>query len=188
MKIGLIADIVVAIFILVNLIICTRRGFIRCLISSVSSILAFAVAIFTAAPVANLLDEKFGWEAVIATWNIPFISAQTLLCLLTGIAIFIAVRLVCIILDKILQAIKNKLKAFGVLDHIFGAVFGAFFAMVEITFIFMLIEHLGWVTTVGLTSDAGSYFAYRLYDFCREYLFEFVTFMTGMISAMTPKF
>ncbi len=185
---GLIADIVVAIFIIINLIVCTHRGFIRCVMSSVSSILAFAVAILASGPLAALLENKFGWETAIAKWNVPFISAQTLLRILVGIGIFVVVRLLCVILDKILQAIKKKLKAVGVLDRILGTVFGGFFALAELTFIFMLVDHLGWAETLQLTEQAGGYFAYRLYDFCREHLFELFEFLTSTASAMTPKF
>ena len=187
MKIGLIADIVVAIFILISLIICTHRGFIRCLMSSVSSVLAFAVAVFASAPLANLCESKFGWEAAIAKWNVPFVSAHTLLRLMVGIAIFIAVRLVCIILDKILQALKKKLKAVGVIDRILGTVFGAFSAMVELTLIFMFIASMNWAANVGLTADCGGYFAYRLFDFCQAYLFNIVQFMMDVAAATTPK-
>ena len=187
MSMGIIADIVVALFIIVNIVICTHRGFIRCVMSSLSSILAFALAIFLSAPLANLCQTKFGWEAVIARWNIPFVSAHTLLRLFAGIAIFIVVRLVCIILDKILQALKKKLKAVGVLDRILGTVFGAFFALMEITFIFMLIDQFGWASALSLTAEGGGYFAYRLYEFCQQYLFSIYNAIIGAASYMTPK-
>ncbi len=187
MKFGLIADIVVALFIIINLVVCTRRGFIRCVMSSVSSVLALAIAIFTAAPLANLLESKFGWEAAIAGWNVPFVSAHTLLKLMVGIAVFIIVRLICIILDKILQALKNKLKAVGVIDRILGTIFGAFAAMAELTFIFLLISEMGWEGTIGLTVDGGGYFAFRLFEFCREHLFDLFKFVTSATSELLPK-
>jgi len=171
-KAGLIADIVVAILILVNLIVCTHKGFIRCVISSVSTVLAFAVAVFTAAPLATLFEEKFGWETKIATWRVPFISSRTLLCLLVGIGVFVLIRLVCILLDKLLQIVKQKLKAVNVIDRILGTVFGLFAALVELTFFFLLIDQLGWTENLSLTADAGGYFAYRIFNFCHDYLFD----------------
>lgn len=187
MKAGLIVDLVVAIFIIVNLIICTHKGFIRCVMSSISSVLAFAAAIFAATPLARLLDEKFGWETVIANWHIPFVSAHTLLCLFTGIAIFVAVRLVCLLLDKLLQTVKSKLKAISVIDRILGTVFGAFSALVELTFIFLLIDQLGWAANLSLTADGGGYFAWRLFDFCKVHLFDLLTQITNAASEYTPK-
>lgn len=182
MQIGLIVDIVVAIFIIINLIVCTRRGFIRCVMSSVSNILAFATAIITAAPLAAICENNFGWETAIANWHIPFVSAHTLLCVLVGIVVFVAVRLVCIILDKLLQALKKKLKAVGVIDRIMGTVFGAFSALVELTLIFMLIDQFGWAATVSLTPDGGGYFAWRLYEFCQTYLFSLFHQIIGAAS------
>lgn len=185
MKIGLIVDLVVAIFIITNLVICTHKGFIRCFMSSISTILAFAAAVFAAAPLAKFLDAKFGWEAAISNWHIPFIGAHTLLCVLTGVAVFVAVRLLCLLLDKLLQAVKAKLKAVGVIDRILGTVFGAFSAMVELTFIFLLIDQLGWAAGLSLTADGGGYFAWRLFDFCKTYLFDFLTKVTNAASEYT---
>lgn len=187
MKFGLVADIIVAIFIIVNLVICSHRGFIRCVMSSISSILAFAAAIFAAKPLADFVQNKFGWETAIATWHIPFVSARTILCLLMGIAVFVVVRVLCIILDKILQALKEKLKAVGVIDHILGTVFGLFMAMVELTFVFLLINQFGLASTLSLTADGGGYFAYRLYEFCRDYLFDIYINVASAASDLTPK-
>jgi len=172
MKAGLIADIIVAILIIVNLIVCTHKGFVRCVISSVSTVLAFAVAVFTAAPLATLFEEKFGWETKIATWHVPFVSARVLLCLFVGIGVFVGVRLICVLLDKLLQLLKQKLMAVNVIDRILGTVFGLFAALVELTFIFLLIDQLGWTANLSLTADGGGFFAYRMFNFCHDYLFE----------------
>lgn len=187
MKAGLIVDIIVAIMIIINIIVCTHRGFIRCVMSSISSILAFAAAVFAAAPLANTLENKFGWETAIANWHIPFVSAHTLLCLFAGIAMFIVVRLVCILLDKLLQVLKEKLKAVSVIDRILGTVFGVFAAFAELTFIFLLIDQLGWASTLSLTADGGGYFAYRIYEFCQKYLFDIFTKVASAASEYTPK-
>ena len=170
-KAGLIADIVVAILIIINLVICTHKGFVRCLISSFSTILAFAVAVFSAGPLATFFENKFGWETKIANWHVPFVSARVLLCVFVGIAVFVGVRLICILLDKLLQALKEKLKAVNVIDRIMGTVFGLFSALVELTFLFMLIDQLGWTANLSLTADAGGFFAYRLFNFCHDHLF-----------------
>ena len=187
MNFGLVADIIVALFIIINMIICTHRGFIRCVMSSISTILAFAVAIFAAKPLANFFESRFGWEAVIAQWHLPFVSAHTILCLFMGIAVFVLVRLVCIILDKLLETLKQKLKAVGVIDRILGTVFGVFFALVELTFIFLIINQFGWASALSLTADGGGYFAYRLYEFCRDYLFDIYINVASAASDLTPK-
>ncbi len=187
MRMGLIADIVVGILIIINLIVCTHKGFVRCVMSSISTVLAFAVAIFTAAPLANLTENKFGWETAIANWHVPFVSAHTLLCLFIGIGVFIVVRLLCLLLDKLLQILKQKLKAVGVIDRILGTVFGVFAALVEVTFIFLLIDQLGWVGTLSLTEEGGGFFAWRLFDFCKTYLFDLFGQVASAASEFTPK-
>ena len=187
MKAGIIADIIVAIIIIVNLIICTHKGFIRCVMSSISTILAFAVAIFSAVPLAKFCENKFGWETAIAKWHVPFISAHSLLALFVGIAVFVAVRIVCVIIDKILQAIKEKLKAVGVIDRILGFVFGIIAGFTELTFIFLLINQFGWADNLSLTADGGGYFAWRLFEFCRDHLFSIYNKMVGAVSDLTPK-
>ncbi|MCQ2381908.1 MAG: CvpA family protein [Clostridia bacterium] len=187
MQAGLIVDIVVAILIIVNLVVCTHRGFIRCVISSLSSILAFAIAIFSTVPLAKLLENKFGWESAVAKWHIPFISSHALFCLLVGIAIFVLVRLLCLLLDKLLQMLKEKLKVIGIIDRILGTVFGLFSAFLELTSIFLLINQLGWASALSLTSDGGGYFAWRIYEFCRTYLFDILIKVTGAVSDYSPK-
>lgn len=187
MSMGIIADIVVGLIIIINLIVCTHKGFIRCVMSSISTVLAFAVAIFTAAPLANLFESKFGWETAIANWHVPFVSAHTLLCLFVGIAVFIAVRLLCLLLDKLLQILKQKLKAVGVIDRIMGTVFGVFAGLAELTFIFLLIDQLGWTATLSLTEEGGGFVAWRLFDFCKTYLFDIFAQVASAASEYTPK-
>lgn len=179
MRAGLIADIVVAILIIINLVVCTHKGFIRCVMSSVSTVLAFAAAFFGSAYLAKFCEARFGWETAIANWHVPFISAHTLLCLFCGIGIFIVVRLLCVLLDKLLQVIKEKLKAVNVIDRILGTVFGLFSAMVELTFIFLLIDQFGWADNLSLTADGGGFLAWRIFDFCKNYLFDLLTQVTN---------
>ena len=187
MKAGLIADIVVAILIIINLVVCTHKGFVRCVLSSVSNILAFVVAILAAAPLANVCESNFGWETAIAGWHVPFISAHTLLCLFTGIAVFIVVRLICLLLDRLLQVVKQKLKAVNIIDRILGTVFGAFAALVELTFIFLLIDQFGWAEGLSLTQDGGGFLAWRIFDFCKNYLFDLLNQVTSAAANTLPK-
>ena len=187
MAAGLIADIVVAVLIIINLIICTKVGLIRCVLKCISTIVSLALAILFATTLAKFLDGQFDLVAKIETWNVPFISAGTMLSLFCGVAIFVFARLVCILIDRLLSGLKEKLKAVNALDRILGTVFGFFAALVELTLIFMLIESFGLVETLSLTADAGGYFAYRLYDFCHEYLFAFLSEVFAAAADMTPK-
>ncbi len=188
MKAGLIADIIVAVIIIINIAICTRFGFVRCVLKCFSTVLAFTVAMLTAAPIANFLDSKFGWYAAIDKWNIPFISEQTLLKLIVGIAVFVLVRLVCILLDKLLRHLKEKLHAINIVDRIFGSVFGIIAALVELSLIFMLINTFGWQSALSLTADSGGYFAYRLFDFCRDHVFNIIGSIFAAASEAIPQF
>ncbi len=187
MKAGLVADVIVAILIIVNLIICTRRGFVRCVMATFSTILALAVAILVAGPLAHAFDSKYGWVDAIAKWNVPFISAETLLKLFVGVGVFIVVRLICILVDKLLQLLKEKLKAVNVIDRILGTVFGAVAALVELTLIFLVIDTLNWTSALSLTADSGGYFAYRIFDFCRDYMFNILTSVFSATASATPK-
>ena len=94
MKAGLVADIVVAIIILINLLVCTRMGLVRCVLKFFSTILALITAMLTVTPLTNFFDSKFHWVDAVEKWNVPFISAETLLKLLIGIAVFVIVRLI----------------------------------------------------------------------------------------------
>jgi len=187
MKAGLVADLIVAVIIIVNIAICTRMGLVRCLIKFFSTILAFSVAILTATPIANFCENKFGWGTAIANWHIPFISGETLLKLLIGIAVFIVVRLVCMIVDKILAHLKDKLKAVGIIDRILGTFFGALLALFELTFAFMLINQMNWTSALSLTADSGGFLAFRLFDFCRTYMFDIISKIFAASASSTPK-
>ena len=187
MKAGLVADLVVAVIIIINLAMCTRMGLVRCLLKFFSSILAFSVAIMTATPIANFCETKFGWGTAVANWNIPFISGETLLKLIVGVAMFVVVRLVCKILDGILAHLKDKLKAVNIVDRILGTVFGALLALMELTFAFMLINQMNWTAGLSLTADGGGFLAWRMFDFCHNYMFDIISKIFALGASSTPK-
>ena len=187
MKAGLVADIVIAIIIIVNLIVCTRCGFIRCVLKCFSTVLALAIALLTAVPLTNFFDKQFGWVAAVQKWNVPFIGAKTLLSLMVGIAVFVLVRLLCLLVDKFLKMLKEKLQAVNVLDRILGTVYGMLAALVELTLVFMLIDQFGWESFLSLTPDAGGFFAYRLFEFCQKYTFNLLSNVFAAAAAATPK-
>lgn len=187
MKAGLVADIIVAAIIVINLIVCTRLGFVRCVLQFFSTILALSVALLSATPIANFCNKNWNWTAAIEKWHIPFISAETILKLLIGIAVFVLVRLVCILIDKLLRHLKEKLKAVNIIDRILGTVFGCIAALFELTLAFIIINQFGWASALSLTADAGGFFAYRLFEFCRTYMFNIIGKIFAMASASTPK-
>lgn len=187
MKAGLIADLVVALIIIINLIICTRHGLVRCVLRSFSTFLALLIAIMTASPLANLFNDKFNWVAKVENWHVPFISPETLLKLLIGVTVFVLMRLFFILLDKLLKYLKEKLKAINVIDRILGTVYGALSVLIELTLIFMLIDQLGWASFLGLTADSGGFFAYRLFDFSAKYLFNILTNIIIIATSATPQ-
>lgn len=187
MKAGLVADIIVAVIIVINLIVCTRLGFVRCVLQFFSTILALSVALLSATPIANFCNKNWNWTAAIEKWHIPFISAETILKLLVAIAIFVSVRLVCILIDKLLRHLKEKLKAVNIIDRILGTVFGCLAALFELTLAFIIINQFGWASTLSLTPEAGGFFAYRLFEFCRTYMFNIIGKIFAMASASTPK-
>lgn len=187
MKAGIVADIVVAIIILINVIVCTRLGFIRCVLQFFSTILALTLALLCATPLANFCDNQWGWCSGIDNWNIPFIGSHTLLKLMIGIAIFVITRLLCKLLDKFLKHLKEKMNAVNIVDRILGTVFGALAALIELTLAFMLINNLGWTSALSLTPEAGGFFACYLFEFCRNYMFDLLGHIFAIAAASTPK-
>ena len=187
MAAGLIADIAVVIFAAVMIILCTKRGFLRSLLRYTSLIVALVVALLGAGPLASYLNEQFGLGETIASWHIPFISAGTLLTLLTGVLLFLVVRLVLILLDKLLQAVKEHLRAVNAIDRILGTVFGALLALIELATLFMLIDALGWQEFLQLTPASGGYIAHHLFTFCKEYVFNIITSICAAAATSIPQ-
>ena len=187
MNAGIIADIVIGVIIILNLIVCTRCGLVRCVLHCFSTVAALVVAMLTAGPLAKLCDKQFGWGDAVAKWHVPFISASTLLKLMVGVAVFIVVRLILGLLGKLVKGLKEKLPAVNVVDRIFGTLFGVVAALVELTFVFMIINQFGWQSGLALTEKAGGYFAWRLFEFCEKYMFNIVTSVFAAAADSLPQ-
>lgn len=187
MKAGLVADIIVALFIIVITAICAKRGFIRSILRMTSTFLALLIAFFAASPLANLLDRKFDLLTKVADWHVPFLTANTLLCLLVGAGIFIVARLLFIILDKLLQFVKEKIKVVNVTDRVLGVVFGLVLSTIYLTIIFMLADSLKLTTVLQLTPESGGYVAPYLFKFFKAHIFPIVGVIFNAVSATLPK-
>lgn len=187
MKAGLIADIVVAVFIIIMTVICTKRGFVRSLLRCTSTILASVIAIFATAPLAGFFDRKFGWVAALDNWHIPFVSGRTLLCLLTGIGLFVVARLLFIILDKLLKYVKNKLAVVNVVDRILGFIFGLLLSGLTLAIVFMLINALSLQKFLQLTPESGGYYAHYLFTFFKAHIFPLVSAWFGTVANALPQ-
>lgn len=174
MTAGIIADIVVALAILIAVVICTIRGFLRSVLKCASTFVSLLTVIFATAPLAGWLDRQFNLCATIATWNIPVVSSNTLLYIMTAIGLFLAVRLALMILDKLLAFVKDRVKTINVIDRILGFVFGVVLVSVELTVLFMLIDALGLATALQLTPSSGGYFAHHVFAFFKGHIFPIV--------------
>lgn len=187
MHAGYIADIVVVLLIIVTVLICTKRGFIRSALHYTSPLIALLAAIFTAGPLATWLDHQFGWGAAIAGWNLPLVSASTLLTLLVGVAVFIVSRLAMLLVDRLLRAVKEKIHAVNVIDRWLGCLFGLVVVVVELTGLFMLIDSLGLRSFLQLTPEAGGVFAHQLFTLCQDYVFPVIYSWFSALSSSMPK-
>ncbi len=185
MTAGLIADIVIALFIVVITLICTVRGFLRSVLKYASTFVSLLVVIFASGPLAGWLDRQFGWCEQIAKWNVPVVTPQTLLFIMTAIGLFLAVRLLLILVDKLLAFVKERVKTVNVLDHLFGFVFGILVTGMELTILFMLIDGLGLASALQLTPASGGYFAPYLFDFFKNHIFPI---MSQLLSAVGNSF
>ena len=183
MTAGIIADIVVALAILIAVVICTTRGFLRSVLKYASSFVSLLTVVFATAPLAGWLDRQFGLREVIATWHVPVVSTNTLLYIMTAVGLFFVVRLLLILLDKLLAFVKERVKTINVIDHIFGFLFGLVVVTVELTVLFLLIDTLGLATALQLTPSSGGYFAHHVFAFFKDHIFPIVSQLFSAIGS-----
>lgn len=188
MTAGLIADIVVGLFFLIAIIICTIRGFLRSVLKYASSFVTLLTVIFATGPLAGWLDQQFDLTTKIATWRVPVVSPNTLLFVLTAVGLFLVVRLLLLLLDKLLAFVKEKVKTVNVVDHCFGFVFGVLVAVVELTVLFMIIDALNLTNALQLSTSSGGYFAPYVFSFFKDHIFPVVTQLFSLVGDNFPKF
>lgn len=187
MKAGLIADLIVAVFVVIVVAVYTKRGLLRSVLGLTSTLLALLIAYFACSPLAGFLDKQFTLVEKIANWHVPFLTPETLLRVMTFVGLFIVARLLFIMLDKFLKYIKEKIKAVNVTDRVLGFVFGLVMAAVYLTAIFMVIDWVNLTTVAQLTKDSGGYFAPYLFAFLKEHVFPLVGVVFGAVSDLLPK-
>lgn len=187
MKAGLIADLVVAVFIVIVVAIYTKRGFLRSVLGMTSTLLALLAAYFIGSPLANFLDKQFDLVTKIATWHVPLLTPRTLLRIMVFAGVFIIARLLLILLDRFLKYIKEKIKTVNIIDRILGALLGVVMAVVYLTVIFMLIDALGLTSVAQLTKASGGYVAHYLFAWLKEHIFPLVGVVFGAVSDLLPK-
>ncbi len=168
----MIADIVVALFIIICTVVGVKRGFIRSVLQYLSTFIALGVVYLFAGNFAEFLDTNYGLALVMDSWvSSVLIPGATMLWLISAAVLFILSRLILLILDKWLITVKENLPMVNTVDRFFGMFFGLFLATVSLVIVFMLIDTFGWVDMLQLTTQSGSNFAAHLFNIFQLHLF-----------------
>jgi uncharacterized membrane protein required for colicin V production len=177
----MIADALLLIILLVNLFWGYKRGFMRSALRLVTSLVALVVSFLLAKPVSVLLDNSFNLVEKITPWldeHMGFLSnflhenqGKVMLFILTFVALFIIIRLILIIVDRLLRKLKDSSKAVDFLDKTLGLLFGLVMAAVYIIGLFFAFDSLSSIGVLAdlpkwiqLTKDGGGFVAWRVYE------------------------
>ena len=125
-------DIGIGVFLLIGMGLGWRKGFMNGIIGFISGIVSFVIAIFTAGPVANLLDG--------------FINLSgRLLVLISGVIVYVICRLVFWGLSRLVHKIKDNNRVIDKLDRIGGIFLGLAKYTMTIIMVFVVIYLLSSV-------------------------------------------
>ncbi len=129
-------DIVAAIFILLSMLICGRKGFISCFVGVISTVVALVLAISLAKSAATLFAGIFGFTVNMAS------------VLITGVVLFVAVKLLTLIVKGILTGLASKISLLSGINALLGTAFGALQAFLTVCGILALLKvfSIAWVT------------------------------------------
>jgi uncharacterized membrane protein required for colicin V production len=197
----MIADIILIFIVGVNLFWGCKRGFLRSALKMVTSLISLVIAFFLAKPVAEgILDKNWNLTEKIAPWiknNAGWVTrflgenyGKITLWLMTFIGLFIVIRLVLIIVDRLLSKIKEGMPVVNFLDKTAGFFFGVVMAAVYILGLFWLFDALSSIDFLKdlpkwlqLTEDSGGFVAWRVFkiwtDGLAEAVKDLVTNVTG---------
>jgi uncharacterized membrane protein required for colicin V production len=185
----MVADVVFLAIVLYNLILGTMRGFMRSTLRMVTSIVSLIAAFFLAKPVAEFINNTWDVADKLEPWineHIGFLERFNekgwfALFILTVIGLFIVIRLLLIIVDRLLKKLKESSQAVNFLDKTLGFLFGIVMAAVAVVGLLMTIDALASIkglenlpAWLQLTEDTGFVAAWRVYDFSKDHIFDIV--------------
>ena len=128
-----IIDIVVGIALIAFALFGIRTGFMRGVLSFVSTFIAILIAFALARPIANLLDGWFKFSEPLgrvfngsAFENIANNNGFLFFVLICGFALFVLTKVAVIFLKRLALKLKDRSKVLNTADRILGLGFGVF--------------------------------------------------------------
>jgi len=137
------------------------------IVGFVASIVSFAVAVFTAQPLANALHKWFNFSTILE--GIMDGLGRPLNILICFIGMFIFCRLLFWVLMKLIKKVKEQNKTIDMIDKVLGLVLGACKLTLIICTVFIVVTLLEKIPLVGQLLDPegflmkGSYIGSFLY-------------------------
>jgi uncharacterized membrane protein required for colicin V production len=144
-------DIGICVFLLLSVALGWYKGFMCGIVSFVSGLVSFMVAIFTASPVAGLMNRWFGLSAEFD--KILDGKGQFINVLICGIVVYLVCRLVFFFIARFIRKIKDRSKVIDKVDKIAGLFLGAAKGFVSIAGIFVMLYLLTSVPFVNSAVD-----------------------------------
>jgi uncharacterized membrane protein required for colicin V production len=191
----MIADVVVVIIVLVNLIIGFKKGFLRCLLGIATTLVSAIVCVFLAKPTASMLDNLFDLSPKFQEWMNGFLGANTgwyALLLISAVGLFILLRLILIIVDNAVMHIKETMPAVNFFDQALGLFFGLILSVIYLTGLVMSVEFLAGIPFLAditkwlqVDGESGSIIAYPIYDFIKTEITPKVIDLLGWATSST---
>ena len=138
----------------------------------VSGLLSFAIAVFSARPLANLMDKWFNMSASFSGFlsgNGRFISL-----LICGGVVYLICRLVFWVIAKFIIKIKEGNKVIDKMDKIAGLVLGIAKCIVSVCMMFVtihLLTSIGFMATFRDWLLNGSYIGSFIYGLVERLIF-----------------
>jgi len=157
-------DIALGILLLLFLFMGFRKGFMCGIIGFVSSGLSFAVAVFTAKPVASFMDGSV--RLADRCENIMHGLGRPLSILVCGVGVYLLCRLVFFIIGRTIKTFKKSHKSVDVVDKVAGIALGGAKFVLLLVVIFTVIHLLDSIPLIEKTVDSifkGSKFGKVVY-------------------------
>jgi len=155
-------DFIVGFVILVFVILGIKTGFIRGFFGSIATYASLIIAVTSARPLATSLNERYSWAEALSGLieggggmnEVGRGQGMLMLMLVTGLAIFLVVRILIAIVKRFLSNAAQKNKVLGRLDRILGVAFGLFRFMI---FASLACGIVFFITRIGLFSGLESF-------------------------------
>ena len=199
--ITVIADIILIFIVGISVFCGYKRGFLSSALKMVTTLVSLVIAFFLAKPVAegildknwNLTEKISPWINDHAGWVMRFLGenyGKITLWLMTFVGLFIVIRLLLIIADRLLAKIKENMPVVNFLDKTAGLFFGIVMAAVYVLGLFWILDALSSINFLEnlpkwlqLTKDGGGFLAWRVFQLWTEGLAQaikdLVTNVTG---------